>query len=143
MPRRLIQGLDDPRSLQRIIKLPSPQYRSSFRGGNRGGRRPIDRTKVGLFRTRRKELLTGKINDEALENLVNIIKDAKSQGAGVAVFCWVNDFTDNPKAPRYRLSFGVDQQQDDPDAKLRPSRRPIQDNPETGQDDNPDDDPFA
>lgn len=125
-----------------------PQYGNRFggRGNFRGGRKPVDKTKVGLFRTKRRELLTGTAKDEALDKLVEVVREAKKTGRGVVFFCWANDYaSENPKAPRFRVSFSVAEDQGPDGYEARPTRRSIEPDPAddlTPENDPPDDDPF-
>jgi hypothetical protein len=103
---------------------------------------------TGLFRTKRRELLTGTIDGEALDNLIAKIKDAKARKLGIVVFCWKNDRTaDNPKAPIFNLSADVSTPMEDRPVQRSSSRRAIADDPtdfpEPDANDPVDDDPFA
>jgi hypothetical protein len=114
--------------------------------GNRGGggNKPKGNSAklTGLFRSANRELLTGSINGEQLDALIEKIKGAKASGNGLVVFCWKNTKGDgNPKAPIFNLSADVSK----PRENKRPASRRIEEPAdELYMSEGPaDDDPFA
>lgn len=84
--------------------------------GNRGKSNPNRIT--GLFKTKRPDLLVGGVNADALDNLIGIIKKAKSAGKGITFFVWKN--TKFADGPAYTLNADVER---DKSERPAPKRR--------------------
>jgi len=72
--------------------------------------------------TRRDGMFVGIVNEENLDSLISVIKDAKGQGKSIVFFLWRNE----PKEGRKSVAtLTVAVQQDHRPSVDGPSRRPI------------------
>ena len=124
-------------------------YSNNFRRGGSRTRNTAARL-TGLFRTRRRELLVGTVNNDQLDSLITKIKEATKQKAGLTIFCWKNTKGDltNRRTPLFNLSAEVAQPMEE--RSSRPQRRVIEDDPDDDPIDNDEpeadddeDDPFV
>lgn len=77
---------------------------------------------TGLFKTRKRGLCVGTVNAEAIDKLIEKIKEAKKQNKELTVFLWVNDKKDEENQPYFTISVDV--------AQPRPERgKAIEDDP--------------
>ncbi len=130
-----------------------------YRGGARSGGAGSAARLTGLFATRKPGLLTGTIDGDQLDGLIDKIKAAKTAGQGIVIFCWENDRARGNNAPVFNLSADVSKPKDDerpapraasrPAPPARPGRRrieePAPDPVDEAEDGGPEanDDPFA
>ena len=92
---------------------------------------------TGLFKTKKRGLCVGQIQEETIPALIEKIKEAMKAKKGLTVFLWVNDRKDEENQPYFTVSLDVAQ-----DKAERPAAKPIEDDPFA--DSQPDDDevPF-
>lgn len=69
---------------------------------------------------KREGMFVGPCNPDQLESLINVIKEAQSQGKGVVFFLWKNEPSETRKSVA-TLTVAVAQDR----AEASPSRRPI------------------
>lgn len=87
--------------------------------GPRGSKSKFTSVRLtGLFKTKKRGLCVGTINEEAIDKLIVKIKEAKQQHKDMTLFLWVNDKKDEENQPYFTASVDVTQDRPAPGKKI-------------------------
>ena len=80
----------------------------AYNGPRRGTKSKFTSVRLtGLFKTQKRGLCVGTIQDETIDKMIEKIKEAKKAGKELTVFLWVNDKKDKPNQPYFTVSLDV------------------------------------